>query len=73
MKGIVVRNVLTKDLLLILAQVNSQEIPYVDAIIDTQKRGLYIRPVTVEEYEKRTGNGKGSLNIDIEGAINDDI
>ena len=65
----IIRNIPTKDLLLLLAQANTMNCPYVDIILDQDRGKLTIQPITVEEGRQRFVEGKEGTNI--EDLIND--
>lgn len=65
----VIRNIPTKDLLLLLAQANSIGAPFVDIGFNVEKRSLTIQPISREESQKRFIDGKEGT--DIEDIINE--
>jgi len=75
-RRIAIRNILTKDLLLLLAQANSMGANCIDIYYDISQQALFVAPVSDEKFDKRKKANDEKINLeemDIEGSINEDI
>lgn len=64
-----IRNIPTAQFLLLLAQANSINCPYVDLTFDTVRRSVTIIPISRDESMERFNEGKDGT--DIEDLINE--
>lgn len=64
MSSKVIRNIPTKDLLLLLAQANSLGYPFVDLFFDVQNKVIKIQPISINEGRKRFTDGRGETNME---------
>lgn len=60
----VIRNIPTKELLLLLAQANALGCPYVDLNFDVQRRSVGITPISKDEIMNRFQDGREGTNME---------
>jgi len=60
----VIRNIPTKDLLLLLAQANKLSCPFVDLGFDTERKVVSVTPITTAEGNKRFDQGKEGTSME---------
>lgn len=65
----VIRNIPTRELLLLLAQANSIGAPFIDITFDNERKSLTIQPISIVESKKRYIDGKEGT--DMEDIINE--
>lgn len=65
------KNVPTKELLLLLAQANNLGCPYVDLRFNMEQHTLHVQPIDTQEISDRFAAGTGA--IDIEDIIDDEL
>lgn len=60
----VIRNIPTKNLLLLLAQANYLDCPYVDLNFDVEKRSVGVTPISKQEFLNRFSEGSDGTNME---------
>lgn len=64
MSSRVIRNIPTRELLLLLAQANSLGCPVIDLYFDVQNKVIKIQPISVDQNRKRFTDGAGETNME---------
>lgn len=66
-----IRNIQTKDLLLLLARINAAEFPFIDLQFNAVKRTIAVIPISREMVDERRSNNEDEGTSNIEDIINE--